>query len=226
MDQSFWLERWQEDRTGFHRDAPMPLLIKHWPALKLSPGSRVLVPLAGKSLDMLWLAQQGCDVLGVELSARAVARFLEDNGLEARERESSIGRHFVVDSLPSGSIELLCGDVFDLDADTVANCAAVYDRAALIALPRGMRRRYAQLLSRILPASCRMLLVTLDYDQALMEGPPFAVSSEHVAELYGDSWAITCLETRDILDDEPKFAEHGLDRLTTSVYALSRGGND
>ena len=218
MNREFWLQRWQSGRTGFHRNEALPMLTRHWPSLGLAPGSRVLVPLAGKSLDMIWLTEQGFSVLGVELSPRAIEQFLLENDLRAHEHDSAQGRHFVV-----ASIELICGDVFDLDAPTVAGCAAVYDRAALIALPPPMRRRYADLLSRILPARCNMLLVTLDYDQQLMDGPPFAVSTDEVQTLYGSEWCISPLESRDILDQEPRFAALGLQALTTTTYMLQRG---
>lgn len=219
MDHTFWLDKWQSGRIGFHRDAPMPLLLQYWPTLGLDPGTRVLVPLAGKSLDMLWLASQGFRVLGVELSPQAVAQFLADNALDAREEVSPVGRHYF-----AGPIEIICGDVFDVDAASVDDCHALYDRAALIALPPAMRRRYAELLTGILPRPCRMLLLTLDYDQQAMQGPPFAVSTDHVHELYGHDWTVTTLDSRDILDEQPSFAERGLKRLTTSVYGLTRAG--
>lgn len=217
MEKAFWLDEWQSGRTGFHRAEPLPLLLKHWPQLGVPTHARVLVPLAGKSPDMLWLAQQGHGVLGVELSPRAVAQFLADNGLQALEHDTALGRHFV-----TGNIELVCGDVFDLDAAAVRGCSAVYDRAALVALPADMRRHYADLLGRILPAGCRMLLVTLDYDPTRMDGPPFAIDDAEVEALYGARWAIEQLERRDIIADEPRFAERGLDWMATAVYALER----
>ncbi len=218
MQRDFWLNRWRSEQTGFHRSEVMPLLARHWQRLELDQNARVLVPLAGKSLDMIWLADQGYRVLGVELSPRAVAQFLQENQLQAREFESPLGRHF-----DTGAIELICGDVFDLDKAAIADCSAVYDRAALIALPPDMRRSYSAHLSAILPARCRMLLITLDYVQQQMDGPPFAVGEDEVRELYGKAWHIECLEQRDILDSEPRFAERGLSWLTTAVYDIRRG---
>lgn len=215
VERQFWIDRWQNDRIGFHRDEVSPFLTRHWSALGLQAGSRVLVPLAGKSLDMLWLANSGHRVLGVELSSRAVAQFLADNKLAAVEHESAQGRRY-----SSGDIELICGDVFDLDKASVAECAAVYDRAALIALPADMRRHYASLLTRILPAKCSMLLITLDYRQTEMTGPPFAVDEQEVHALYGANWQVDKLEARDILDQEPHFADKGLTSLQTVAYRL------
>ena len=218
MEHEFWLNRWQNDQIGFHRSEVLPLLVRHWSALELPAGSRVLVPLAGKSLDMLWLAEQGHRVLGVELSARAVAQFLAENDLAARETESRHGRRF-----EAGNIELICGDVFDLDSETAAGCTAVYDRAALIALPSSMRRRYAALLSRILPASCRILLITLEYAQNEMGGPPFSVDGDEVHSLYSGHWEVAELERQEILELEPHFAERGLSSLSTAAWLLARG---
>ena len=193
----------------------MPLLQKHWPALDLPAGSRVLVPLAGKSLDVAWLAQQGHDVLAVELSPIAVAQFFEEHGLRPDIRSTPLGTVY-----RAGSIEFLCGDIFALDAATLGRCTACYDRAALIALPPELRARYVRHVYGHLPAGCRTLLLTLDYPQADMDGPPFAVPEAEIRALYGDRWHIERLESRDILAQEPKFAARGVSRLHTEVFRL------
>ncbi|OOG57794.1 thiopurine S-methyltransferase [Rhodanobacter sp. B05] len=218
MDPDFWHQRcWREGRTGFHQDRPTPLLLEHWPALALSPGSRVFVPLAGKSLDIVWLAAQGHRVLGVELSPLAVAQFFDEHGLAPQVHHSHRGRHY-----RAGNIELICGDVFGLDADVLADCAAVYDRAALIALPPPLRRRYVRELHALLPAGCRALLITLEYPPHEKRGPPFAVPEAEMRELYGRDWQVETLERRDILAQQPGFVAEGVSALETVVYRLSR----
>lgn len=217
MDPEFWLQRWREGRTGFHQAAPTPLLLRHWPALALAPGSRVFVPLAGKSLDLLWLAGQGYRVLGVELSPLAVAQFFDEHGLTPQVHASRYGIHHV-----AGEIELVCGDVFELDAAALADCAAVYDRAALIALPADLRRRYVRELYARLPAGCRGLLVTLEYPPHEKQGPPFAVPEAEVRELYGRDWTVTTLERADILAQQPGFAAEGVSALETVAYRLAK----
>ena len=217
MQAQFWLQRWREGQIGFHRDSVMPLLEKHWGALSLARRSRVFVPLAGKSRDMLWLASQGFRVLGVELSPLAVEQFFEESKLEPSIHESAAGRHFV-----AGDIELICGDVFALAADVLSSCTAIYDRAALIALPAPMRRRYAAFLTGALPAHCRMLLITVDYEQDQMDGPPFSVREDEVQSLYADDWQITTLERGDILSAEPRYIERGLTALHTTVFQLRK----
>ena len=219
MDPEFWHRRWREGRIGFHQDSVTPLLAEFWPALAVPHGSRVFVPLAGKSLDLAWLAAQGCRVLGVELSPLAVQQFFAEHGLRPQVRDSRHGRHYL-----AGGIELICGDAFDLDADVLAECAAVYDRAALIALPPPLRRRYVRELYARLPAGCRGLLVTLEYPQHEKQGPPFSVPEAEVRELYGCDWAVATLARRDILAQEPGFAEKGASALATVAYRLSRNG--
>lgn len=217
MDPDFWHQRWREGRTGFHQDRPTPLLLDHWPALALAPGSRVFVPLAGKSLDLVWLAAQGHRVLGVELSPLAVEQFFAGQGLTPEVHDSRYGRHY-----RAGDIELICGDVFGLDAEALADCAAVYDRAALIALPPELRCRYVRELHARLPAGCRGLLITLEYPQHEKQGPPFAVPEAEVRELYGRDWTVATRERRDILAQQPAFAAEGVSKLETAVYRLTR----
>ena len=214
MEQAFWLQRWHEGRIGFHRTEVMPLLEKHWGALALAAGSRVFVPLAGKSLDLLWLAAQGHRVLGVELSPLAIEQFFSEHGLTPQVHTSRYGTHHV-----AGDIELICGDAFALDAEALADCAGVYDRAAMIALPPAMRAPYVDELYARLPIGCRGLLITLEYPQAEKQGPPFSVEEDEVRMRFAPRWSVDLLERRDILAHEPGF---GTSALSTAVYRLQR----
>lgn len=216
MQPEFWHQRWSENQIGFHQSAPTPLLLKHWPALGIAPGAQVFVPLAGKSLDMAWLASQGHRVLGVELSQLAVEQFFEEHGLQADIRQSKYGRHYV-----ANGIELICGDAFGLDEDALHECAAVFDRAALIALPPELRRRYAGELYARLPGGCRGLLITLEYPQQEREGPPFSVPEDEVHALFAPDWTIDLLERRPVPPEHPGYVG-GVTRLDTATYALRR----
>lgn len=217
MNPDFWNQRWRENQIGFHQDRVTPLLLQHWPSLDLPHSSRVFVPLAGKSLDMVWLAGQQHRVLGVELSRLAVEQFFSEHALEPDIRESRYGTHF-----SAGNIELICGDAFALDAEALADCNGVYDRAALIALPPPMRQRYVGELYACLPSCCRGLLITLEYPQDEKVGPPFSVDEGEVRTLYGRDWQITVLERRDILAGQPRFIEEGVTALETVAYQLER----
>lgn len=217
MDPDYWHQRWQDNRTGFHQDRATPLMLKHWPSLRLPAGSRVFVPLCGKSLDMVWLAEQGHRVLGVELSQLAIEQFFESQRLTPTMRTSPLGRHYT-----AGDIEIIHGDAFALDARALAGCSAVHDRAALIALPPATRQRYVRELHARLPAGCRGLLITLEYPPREMEGPPFTVPEREVRDLYGRDWQVEVLERRAILDSQPAFAGDGVTSLETVVYRLDR----
>ncbi|MEJ7745392.1 MAG: thiopurine S-methyltransferase [Luteimonas sp.] len=217
MEKTFWEERWREGRIGFHQDVVTPLLERHWHALRLPEGSRVFVPLAGKTLDMAWLAARGHRVFGVELSRLAIEQFFEEQKLQPSLRETRYGMHF-----DAGGIELLCGDVFALDADILADCEGAFDRAALIALPPDLRMRYASELYAQLPQGCRALLITLEYPQQQKAGPPFSVGADEMQALYAREWELELLERRDILAAQPAFIAEGVTALQTVVYRLQR----
>ncbi|MGN6580704.1 MAG: thiopurine S-methyltransferase [Bordetella sp.] len=219
METDFWLERWRQGQTGFHMKKTTPLLAKYWPTLGLPQGGRVLVPLCGKSLDMVWLAEQGHRVLGVELSSLAVEQFFAENRLTSKVSAVPAGTLH-----SAGDIEILCGDIFALGEADFADCVGAYDRAALIALPAPMRERYVRHVYGQLPAACRALLLTLEYDQNEMAGPPFAVLEKEVRTLYASWTSVALLDRRGILDKEPSFAARGLTRLDTAVYELRRTG--
>ena len=217
MEHEFWLQHWREGLIGFHQSTVQPLLAKYWATLGLAPGSRVFVPLAGKSLDMLWLVEQGHRVLGVELSPLAVEQFFAEHELKPVIHESRYGKHHV-----AGPIELICGDVFALDAPALADCSGVYDRAALVALPPAMRSRYAAELYARLPAGSCGLLLTFEYPQAQMQGPPFSVPEVEVHQLFTPIAELEMLDRREVLDTNPELAARGLSALTSCAWRLQR----
>ena len=217
MDADFWLQRWREGQIGFHRGEVMPLLEQYWPSLDAPAGSRVFVPLAGKTLDMHWLAAQGLQVLGCELSPLAVEAFFAEAGITPQVQRDTDGSHH-----RAGAIELVQGDVFALREQALATMDAFYDRAALIALPAGMRRRYVDEVYGKLPAGCRGLLITLEYPPAEKDGPPFPVPEEEVQALFAPHWDVERLTRRDILASEPRFIAEGVTALATAAYRLQR----
>ncbi len=192
MDAEFWLARWTERNTPFHRSEANDKLLAHFDALALKPGARVFVPLCGKTLDIGWLLGKGCTVAGAELSPLAVEELFAELGVTADV--SSVGaltRH----SAPG--IDIFVGDIFDLSADALGPVDAIYDRAALIALPPDMRRRYVAHL-RELTGAAPQLLLTIDYDQSQMDGPPFAVSDAEVREHYSAAYDVNQLSSEDV----------------------------
>lgn len=216
MRERFWHERWQNNEIAFHQPAASPHLERFWPQLNMSTGAEVFVPLCGKSLDMLWLREQGLQVLGIELSDVAVRDFFAENNLEPTRSKQGKFERWQVDG-----ITLLLGDFFELAVDDLQGVSAVYDRASLIALPPDMRFRYAEHLAGILPDAAETLLVTLEYPQQEMDGPPFSVSRQAVNDLFGGWRDVACLHSESILENLPRFQEKGLTSLTETVYRLS-----
>ncbi|MFY0676431.1 MAG: thiopurine S-methyltransferase [Neptuniibacter sp.] len=187
MKHDFWHQRWSEGRIGFHQADFNPYLKKYWQLLSLAGDDRVFVPLCGKSKDMLWLREQGHEVLGVELNSSACEAFFAENEAEP---EFSQRPGFVVRSVDG--VQLLCGDFFSLNAEDLRDVSAVYDRAALIALPPEMRVQYVEYLTQILPRGVQILLITLEFEGE--GGPPFSVQGTEVERLFGAAFEIECLE--------------------------------
>ncbi|MGB5727752.1 MAG: thiopurine S-methyltransferase [Thiogranum sp.] len=216
MEPDFWHQRWQDGLTGFHQRDSNPHLATFWSRLQIQPGEQVFVPLSGKSLDMLWLRKH-YSVLGVELSPIAVEEFHKENGLVATHRWQGAFSVSETDNLC-----LLCGDYFDLQPVQLLCVRAVYDRAALVALPADMRPRYVSRLTSLLPASVSMLLVAMEYDKQQMKGPPFALDEKEVSDLFERHWSIQLLHEENILANEPGFRDRGLSRLSEKIYLLKK----
>lgn len=217
VDNQHWLDRWSENRIGFHESSVNRHLRQWLPQLAPPPGSRIFMPLCGKALDIRWIAQQGYEVVGVELSQIAVEAFFEENSIAFQRSEQ--GRFKLYQS---PGIRLLQGDFYDLQAEHLQGSSLVYDRAALIALEQEDRPRYCAHMLSILPPGCNMLLITLQYDQAEMSGPPFSVPADEVMQRYQDEFSIELLASADIVDERPRWRQVGLSALQESVFSMVR----
>ena len=209
MEKHFWLERWQRGEIGFHLPRPHPKLQRYWSVVAGDSQAPVLVPLCGKSLDMAWLSEKGHGVCGVELSEQALESFIDQAGLSLdREGDTFVGRGW----------ELVCGDWFSFSAQLPFSL--FYDRAALIALPPAMRRRYVAHLLSQLASGAQGLLITLEYEQSEMDGPPFSVLADEVQAHFGRRGRVLELDRADILAHEPHFRERGLSGLEEVVWHI------
>lgn len=215
MEAAFWHERWQRQETAFHLDRVNPMLERHVDALGLMAGDSVFVPLCGASLDLPWLVEKGFNVIGVELSELAVAQLFNEHGLKpSLETLGDIKRW------QAGALTIFQGDLFSLTSDMTGPVTAVYDRAALIALPPDMRHRYVQHTNSITPMTRRTLLITLEYDPTVMNGPPFSVVEEDVHSYFAEDFSVTRLSNDDIVDRVPRFREKGHQWLREPVYLI------
>lgn len=216
MQKEFWLDKWQNKQIGFHQSEINSYLQRHWHEIGAGQGGGVFVPLCGKSKDMLWLREQGHKVLGVEFSEMAIKEFFAENGIEPETSQQG-----AFDVSAAQDIRLFCGDFFNLSRNDMKGVTAVYDRAALIALPPELRKKYAAHLSALLPQDFSMLLVTLEYPQQAMDGPPFCVTGEEVAALFPDA-SCKLLECAEIPTRNERLRENGVETLHECSYLIFR----
>ena len=196
MDAAFWQNRWAKQNIGFHEPAANPKLIQYFDALNLASGSRIFVPLCGMTYDIGWLAEQGHDVVGVELVESAVAGLFDSLNITAIVSKPQ-NLTLYHGEYAGRKIDIWVGDIFELAATDIGHVDAIYDRAALVALPDTspdhLRSRYAQQLIDLTDGA-RQLLVTFDFDQQQRPGPPFAITAKQLQTYYGETYELESLE--------------------------------
>lgn len=192
MDANFWHKKWAKDDIAFHLSEVNPLLIKHFSALSLRKGSRVFVPLCGKTRDISWLLDNGYRVAGAELSKVAIVQLFAELGVTPEI--SSAGK---LERYSATNIDIFVGDIFDLSNDLLGSVDAIYDRAALVALPLEMRHRYTAHLMQM-TNKAPLLLICLEYAQSLMDGPPFSICLDEVNVHYSDCYTLACIASADV----------------------------
>lgn len=215
MELTEWDARWRNGQIGFHQPDVSDFLDEYADRVFGAAASgRVLVPLCGKSLDMVFLAQRAAAVVGVEYVEQAVEEFFAERGLSPD-----------VDRGPpvlyrAHKYIVFATDFFTVTNEHVGEIDAIFDRASLVALDPEARVDYVDHLRSLVPAGAMTLLITFDYEQSEMNGPPFAVSDNEVERLFRDGFAIEHLETRDALNE--RFRARGLRAMTESAFALTR----
>lgn len=211
-DNPLWLQFWRDQRDDFHQAAVNPLLRRFWNGQDLAEGSRVFVPLCGKSLDLIWLLEQGHEVIGIELSPVAVAAFFRENGLKPSRRK--IGK-FV--AWRHDRLTILCGDYFSLTATDLGTVAAVYDRAALTALPEEVRKLYVAHLERILPDTDKIFLLTAEEAETTETVATHPEIAAEVRHLYAEHFDIE-LTHAETLTEAGEFVDYKLYRLNAHPH--------
>ncbi len=203
-----WLARWEQGRTGWHETGGNSGLKRFWP--ELPAGSRVLVPLCGKTPDLAWLESRKLDVTGIELSPLAAEAFFSENGFRySFSRQGS----FQVYTGKDHDIRIYCGDYFSFAGQSFD---AVYDRGALVALPANIRGTYARHTDSLLRADSVRLLITLEYDQVIAEGPPYSVTADEVRKYWPMLRQV--YEKDDLENCPPKFRQAGITAIVEVVW--------
>lgn len=191
MEHNFWHSKWQNNEIGFHEPTGNPFLVKYADViLNTSPAlpPRIFVPLCGKTRDIAWLLSQQCQVIGAELSEIAIQQLFEELGVIPTIREFTHGKVYQKDTLT-----VFVGDIFTLTKNDIGPISAVYDRAALVALPEALRAQYTQHIVALTQCAPQ-LIVSFEYDQNAMPGPPFSVSEDTVTALYREHYKVECIE--------------------------------
>lgn len=218
MHQGYWLTKWQTADTHFNEPNPHRYLVKYFNEIATGENNKIFVPLCGKSIDMTWLLEHQQKVIGVELSHIPVNEFFNENklGKHIDQTES-----FTIYQNPSCTI--YNGNIFDLKPKHLTDINAVYDRGAFIALPPDtMRQQYIDWLKRTLPSHCKVLLITFEFDQNEMKGPPFSVTMDEIKEYFGDSFSVDLLECQVVDQLKSHWQEKGLQTLEECVYVLKK----
>ena len=216
MNKEYWHRKWQDKDIGFNQLQPNKLMQRYFSSLKLTPGCRVFVPLCGQSIDMLWLAGHGYQVVGVELSQVACSAFFKENRISVKITETN---DFILYS--GDEITIFSGDFFKLNRAVLDKIDAVYDRAALVALPADTRKSYSKHLIELMDPATAMFLITTTYNQNEMQGPPFSVDENVVAALYSSHFDINQLYSKQF-EVPTHLQTKGLLQATEQAYLLTR----
>jgi thiopurine S-methyltransferase len=218
VDRPFWQQRWDQGRTGFHEGRANDQLVAHVDRIAASPGKRILVPLAGKAMDLWWLVDRGHEVVGVELIRTAVDQLFAARGLDANAHVVDLGGRDP--AFRAQGLTMICGDIFDAKPEVLGTFDAVYDRAALVAIDPPMRARYVDTCRALCKPGAPTLLVSLAYDQSQAPGPPFDVSEREVRALFAGR-AVELLGRRDVTAP-PGHAQRGVTTFEESAYLVGR----
>lgn len=190
MKHEFWHDKWQKNEIGFHLNQPHSLLVKYIDSLNLEKNNRIFLPLCGKSLDIHWLLAQGYHLIGIDLSPIAIEELMAELAIPFTERKLEKLTYY-----HHPQIDLFVGDFFELTSSNIGKIDAIYDRAALVALPEEMRTDYAQHLMQI-SNQATQLLISFEYDQSVMAGPPFSISPQQLKDYYSKQYQLQLLDSQ------------------------------
>ncbi len=212
-----WLKFWENNETNWHGDKITQELVEYFELFELEPRDKVFVPLCGKSLDMLYIMNQGFSVVGVEISEIGVRQFFSENNLAYK-----ITKVDDFDLYSTENLEIYCGDFFALTSKHLNNVKSVFDRKSLIALEPEVRQKYVKHLNDIISLGARILLVTLQYPQYQMSGPPFSVDKSEVESLFSMAFESQELRSFNDIENESKLTRAGVNYINNAAYYLRK----
>ena len=212
-----WLKFWENNETNWHGDNVTQELIEYFELFELEPRDKVFVPLCGKSLDMLYIMNQGFSVIGVEISEIGVRQFFNENNLTYK-----ITKVDDFDLYSTENLEIYCGDFFALTSKHLNKVKSVFDRKSLIALEPEVRQKYVKHLNDIISVGARILLVTLQYPQHQMSGPPFSVNKSEVESLFSMTFESQELRSFNDIENGSKLERAGVDYINNAAYCLRK----
>ncbi len=220
MQKEYWFEKWEKNDIGFHREKVNEYLEKYFPSELAGKNLNALVPLCGKSRDLVWLAGQGLHVVGCELSEKACEQFFNEHNLAVSK---TINPKFISFTAEDAPITINCGDFFDLTKAELGKIDLCYDRGALVALPADLRKKYAQQITNLLDVNAYYLLIVLNYTSEDLIGPPFAISENEISHLFGKSFSIKLLETKsEPIETVATLAKKNASNLINQAYLLRK----
>ena len=211
MEATFWHKKWETNEIGFHEKEYNPGLTRHFGGLNLPSGSRVFVPLCGKTRDIHWLLKEGFKVVGAELSELAVKQLFEELQTQPAVEDTADGKIYT-----APGIQVFTGDIFQLTGNSIGRIDGIYDRAALVALPDPMRKKYTEHL-RTITDTAPQLVITFTYDQAHMDGPPFSVPAAEIETFYAPFYQL-----KQVQDSEVKGGLKGQCEARNNVWQLTK----
>ena len=188
MEAEFWHKLWDTNEIGFHNEKVNELFLKNFPHLELKKNSRIFIPLCGKTVDIKWLLDNDYNVVGVELNETAIKELF--NYLKLEAAIETIGS---LTLYSAANINIYVGDIFKLDKSTLGKVDLIYDRGAIVALPSKMRKKYTSLLVDITKYA-QQLIISYEYDQNLMKGPPFSVNESLLKDYYSNYYDFRLME--------------------------------
>jgi len=219
LEKDFWINRWKDGLIGWHNTEFNNSLVQYGETVFIDKSHAIFVPLCGKSLDMVWLLTKGYKVVGCELSSKACIEFFTENNIPYEVTQRPAHKLFTSTDAQS-PIKIYCGDIFDLTENDIGQSSGVFDRAAYIALNNKQRQEYTMLLGKLFNDSI-ILIETIQYDQSIVDGPPFSISFEELNQNFSKHQLQLLNEDFKHKIGNQRFVNAGVTHVHQSTYRIS-----